>query len=118
VIFDSTTIERPFAEALDANEAVKVFAKLPGWFKVATPLGSYNPDWAVLVMTEAGERLYFVAETKGTLLMDDLRGAEAAKIECGKRHFASIARSATEPAFTVARTVEDLMVKASAIADD
>ena len=55
-------------------------------------LGSDNPDWAVLVMTEAGERLYFVAEAKGTLLMDDLRDAEAAKIEGGKRHFATIAR--------------------------
>lgn len=114
VVFDSTTIERPFAEALDANEAVKVFAKLPSWFKVATPLGSYNPDWAVLVTTEAGERLYFVAETKGTLLMDDLRGAEAAKIECGKRHFATIARSDTEPMFTVARTAEDLLTTAQA----
>lgn len=115
VVFDSTTIERPFAEALDANEAVKVFAKLPSWFKVATPLGSYNPDWAVLVTTQAGERLYFVAETKGTLLVDDLRGAEAAKIECGKRHFATIARSDTEPMFTVARTADDLLVTAAGV---
>ena len=115
VVFDSTTIERPFAEALDANEAVRVFAKLPSWFKVSTPLGSYNPDWAVLVTTEAGERLYFVAETKGTLLMEDLRGAEAAKIECGKRHFATIARSDTEPMFTVARTVDDLLATAAGI---
>jgi type III restriction enzyme len=109
VIYDSITIERPFAEALDGNEAVKVFAKLPAWFKVGTPLGSYNPDWAVLVATESGEKLYFVAETKGVLLMEDLRATEAAKIECGRRHFASIARSAGEPAFTVARTVDDLM---------
>lgn len=116
VIFDSTTIERPFAEALDANEAVKVFAKLPSWFKVATPLGGYNPDWAVLVTTEAGERLYFVAETKGTLLMDDLRGAEAAKIECGKRHFASIALAKNEPVFTVARTTDDLLATAAQVA--
>jgi type III restriction enzyme len=115
VVYDSSTIERPFAEALDANEAVKVFAKLPSWFKVATPLGTYNPDWAVLVTTDGGERLYFVVETKGTLLMDDLRGAEAAKIACGKRHFASIARSDTEPLFTVARTVDDLLTTAAQV---
>jgi type III restriction enzyme len=94
---------------------VKVFAKLPSWFKVATPLGTYNPDWAVLVTTDGGERLYFVVETKGTLLMDDLRGAEAAKIACGKRHFASIARSDTEPLFTVARTVDDLLTTAAQV---
>ena len=116
VIYDSTTIERPFAEALDASEAVKVFARLPSWFTVATPLGTYNPDWAVLVATARGERLYFVAETKGTLVMEDLRGAEAAKIACGKRHFAAIARSATEPAFTIARTLDDLLTEAEMIA--
>lgn len=115
VVWDSSTIERPFAEALDSNEAVKVFAKLPSWFKIATPLGTYNPDWAVLVTTEAGDRLYFVAETKGTLLIEDLRGTEAAKIECGKRHFATIARSAGEPTFTVARTVDDLMTNVQAL---
>jgi len=115
VIWDSSTIERPFAKALDDNEAVKVFAKLPSWFKVGTPLGTYNPDWAVLVTTEAGERLYFVAETKGVLLMEDLRGSEAAKIKCGRRHFDTIARSATEPVFTVARTVDDLMIEVQGI---
>lgn len=115
VVWDSSTIEQPFAEALDSNEAVKVFAKLPSWFKIATPLGTYNPDWAVLVTTEAGDRLYFVAETKGTLLIEDLRGTEAAKIECGKRHFATIARSASEPTFTVARTVDDLMTNVQAL---
>jgi type III restriction enzyme len=114
VIWDSSTIERPFAEALDGNEAVKVFAKLPSWFKIATPLGTYNPDWAVLVTTEEGDRLYFVAETKGALLMEDLRGIEAAKIECGRRHFTTSARSVGEPIFTVARTLDDLMTDAQA----
>lgn len=114
VIWDSSTIERPFAEALDSNEAVKVFAKLPSWFKIATPLGTYNPDWAVLVTTEEGDRLYFVAETKGTLIIEDLRGTESAKIECGKHHFAAIARSEGDPIFTVARTVDDLMTTAQA----
>ena len=52
---------------------MKVYAKLPGWFKVPTPLGTYNPDWAVLVEKDGSERLYFVVETKGSLFTDDLR---------------------------------------------
>ena len=51
---------------------MKVYAKLPGWFKVPTPLGTYNPDWAVLVETDGAERLYFVVETKGGLFKEDL----------------------------------------------
>jgi type III restriction enzyme len=67
VIYDSGGIERTFAEQLEKNEAVKIYAKLPGWFKVPTPLGTYNPDWAVLVEVDGDERLYFVVETKGSL---------------------------------------------------
>src|SRR5699024_9950807 len=63
VIYDSPT-ERDFATELENNDAIKVYAKLPGWFKVPTPLGSYNPDWAILVQQDDAERLYFVAETK------------------------------------------------------
>ncbi len=60
-----------FAEQLEKNEAVKVYAKLPGWFKVLTPLGTYNPGWAGLVDKNREERLYFVLETKSTLFTDD-----------------------------------------------
>ena len=56
-----------FADQLEKNKAVKVYAKLPGWFKVPTPLGTYNPDWAVLVEKDGAERLYFVVETKSSL---------------------------------------------------
>jgi type III restriction enzyme len=77
-------VERTFAEQLEKNEAVKVYAKLPGWFKVPTPLGTYNPDWAVLVEKDGAERLYFVVETKSSLFTDDLRDKEGAKIACGK----------------------------------
>ena len=52
VVYDSPNVERGFAEELERNEAVKVYAKLPGWFQVPTPLGSYNPDWAILVEME------------------------------------------------------------------
>ena len=86
IVYDSDT-EAAFADQLEKNAAVKVYAKLPGWFRVPTPLGSYTPDWAVLIESDAGERLYFVVETKGSLAAGDLRGTEAAKIACGKAHF-------------------------------
>ena len=76
---------------MEKNDAIKLYVKLPGWFKVPTPLGSYNPDWAVLVEEEGKQRLYFVVETKSSLFTDDLRDKESAKIECGRAHFASLA---------------------------
>ena len=90
VVYQSDT-ERTFAEQLEKNEAIKVYAKLPGWFKVPTPLGNYNPDWAVLVEKDGAERLYFVVETKGSLFIDDIRDRESAKIKCGEAHFAALA---------------------------
>jgi type III restriction enzyme len=82
VVYDSDT-ERSFAEDLEKNTAVKLYAKLPGWFTVPTPLGNYNPDWAVVVNADGTDRLYFVVETKSTLFDDALRDSEAAKIACG-----------------------------------
>lgn len=90
VVYDSGT-ERDFAEALESNEAVKVYAKLPGWFKVPTPLGTYNPDWAVLIEKDGLERLYFVVETKSSLFDEDLRDKEGGKIKCGAAHFEALA---------------------------
>ena len=75
---------------MEKNKAVKVYAKLPGWFKVPTPLGTYDPDWAVLVEKDGEERLHFVVETKGSLFTDDLRGTEGAKIKCGEAHFEAL----------------------------
>lgn len=89
VVYESG-IESSFADGLEKNDAIRVYAKLPGWFTVPTPLGPYNPDWAVLVQTDEGERLYFVVETKGSAFVDDLRETEAAKIECGRAHFAAL----------------------------
>lgn len=108
-----TPSEGAFAQALNANEAVRVFAKLPAWFRVPTPLGSYNPDWAVLVQTEAGERLYFVVETKPTNLIDDLHHLEAGKVKCGSKHFEAIAATPGEPRFLQAGGVDDLLKMAS-----
>jgi len=111
VVYDSAGVERTFAEQLEMNEAVKVYAKLPGWFKVPTPLGTYNPDWAVLVEKDGAERLYFVVETKGSLFTDDLRDKESAKIECGKAHFKALQVGETPAQYVVARTIDDLMAR-------
>lgn len=111
VVYDSA-IERDFAESLEKNEAVKVYAKLPGWFKVPTPLGTYNPDWAVLVMLDGQERLYFVVETKGSLFDEDLRDREGGKIKCGSAHFTALASEADAARYVVARSVEDVLAKA------
>src|SRR5205814_1141892 len=98
VVYESDT-EAAFADALEKNDAIKVYAKLPGWFKVPTPLGSYNPDWAVLVEKDGGERLYFVVETKSGLFSDDMREKERAKIECGKAHFKALRVSEASPKY-------------------
>ena len=111
VIYQSDT-ERTFAEQLEKNDAIKVFAKLPGWFKIPTPLGSYNPDWAVLVDKDGTEHLYFVVETKSSLFTDDLRDKESAKIKCGEAHFAELAKHSSRAAqFLKATKIDDLLAK-------
>jgi len=108
VVYDSET-ERDFATALENNNAIKVYAKLPGWFKVPTPLGSYNPDWAVLVDADGKERLYFVIETKSSLFNDDLRDKESAKIECGKAHFKALAVGDSPAKYMVATSADGFL---------
>ncbi|NUU41572.1 type III restriction-modification system endonuclease [Tardiphaga robiniae] len=87
IVYDSE-VERQFARDLDHNENVKLFVKLPSWFKIDTPIGTYNPDWAFV--TERDEKLYFVRETKGTLDSEERRTKENQKIACGRKHFDSI----------------------------
>lgn len=81
-------VERQFARDLDNHENVKLFVKLPSWFKIDTPIGPYNPDWAFV--TEREERLYFVRETKSTLDAEERRTKENQKIACGRKHFATL----------------------------
>lgn len=81
-----SAVEGRFAQDLETREDVKFYIKLPWWFTVKTPIGSYNPDWAIVF--EDDKRVYFVAETKGSLDDDDLRTPEKMKIQCGKKHFA------------------------------
>lgn len=108
VVYDSET-ERTFADQLEKNTAIKVYAKLPGWFTVPPPLGAYNPDWAVLVERDGAERVYFVVETKSGLFDDDLRQKESAKIKCGRVHFQALAVCEQPARYEVARSVADLL---------
>ncbi len=108
VVYDLGT-EAAFADQLEKNSAIKVYAKLPGWFHVPTPLGSYNPDWAILIDTEEGERLYFVVETKSELFLEGLRDQERLKIECGKVHFGALHVREAPARYVVARTVDDVL---------
>ncbi len=90
VVYDSSSIERPYAVELDRSEEVKVFAKLPTKFKIDTPLGSYNPDWAYVEEDEDGkQRVYFVIETKGKQRGEN-RPTEEAKISCAEKHFEAL----------------------------
>jgi len=93
-VYDSD-IEKNFAIDFDNNPDVKLFTKLPNWFKINTPLGTYNPDWAVLIEKDNEEKFYFVVESKGNLFGMDLRNTEVAKIECGKKHFEAIGSKAS-----------------------
>jgi type III restriction enzyme len=97
VAFQSQT-ERDFVEGLDKRDDVKLYLKLPNWFLVRTPVGDYNPDWAIVMEARdehgksAGEKLYMVRETKGegwntAGIGGGLRNDAARKVECGKRHF-------------------------------
>ncbi len=90
VVYDSSTVERPFAVALDNNPDVKMFFKIPDRFKIDTPIGTYNPDWAVYMTKNGEEKLYFILETKGSTDFYDLRTKEQLKIHCGKQHFKAL----------------------------
>lgn len=102
VVYDSG-VEEEFARSFELSDDVRVYAKLPSWFKIDTPLGNYNPDWAVLVEMNGRQRLYFVLESKGSLLTDTLRPTEQAKIDCGREHFKALG---DEVVFTVANNFD------------
>ncbi len=76
-------VENQFARDCESSEDIEFYFKLPFWFKIPTPIGTYNPDWAIVFQGE--KKIYFVAETKSS--GQELRGSEKLKIECGKAHF-------------------------------
>src|SRR5258708_37511982 len=93
VIYDSG-VEKAFVEGLEKRDDVKLYLKLPRWFTVPTPVGNYNPDWAIVIEVRDAfgqptdkPLLYLVRETKDTTRLDDLRSDERRKILCGKSHF-------------------------------
>ncbi len=89
VVFDSTN-ERTFAEKLDTSKEVAVYVKLPNSFFISTPVGHYNPDWAIAFYEGKVKHIYFVAETKGSMSSLQLRLVEEAKIHCAREHFKAI----------------------------
>jgi len=110
VRYDSD-IERKFSEDMDKQDEIKLYAKLPDNFKIETPVGSYNPDWAIVLEKDNKKKeIYFVAETKGGLQTIDLRGKEKAKIACARMHFSVI--SDHEVKYDVVTTINDLLDRA------
>lgn len=117
VVYDSDT-ESQMAQSFEVSDEVKVYTKLPAWFKIDTPLGSYNPDWAVLMEMDGTERLYFVVETKntgtGTVIEDLLKASEQDKIACGRKHFEAIDSGAS---YVVASSYDTLLDQVSIISE-
>ena len=99
-----SNVERSFVADLEKNTGIKLYAKLPRDFRIATPLGSYNPDWAVVAERDGEDRLYLVIETKASLFKGDLRTKEGLKIDCGHRHFEAVADAHPRPACMVHAT--------------
>jgi type III restriction enzyme len=89
IVYDSAN-EQAFATELDTNQDVAVYVKLPKGFYISTPVGHYNPDWAIAFYEGSVKHIYFVAETKGSMNTMELRGIEDAKIHCAKEHFKAI----------------------------
>lgn len=106
IVYDSTN-ERKFATDLDINDAVAVYVKLPEKFYISTPLGHYNPDWAIAFKEGTVKHIYFVAETKGSMRTMDLRDVEKSKIHCAREHFKAI--SSGEVTYDVVDGYDELL---------
>ena len=89
ILYDSSN-ERTFAESVDTSNEVAVYVKLPNGFFISTPVGKYNPDWAIAFHEGKVKHIYFVAETKGSMSTMQLRMVEEAKIHCAREHFKAI----------------------------
>ncbi|GAA2185222.1 DEAD/DEAH box helicase family protein [Leucobacter alluvii] len=109
VVTDSK-IERAFVSELDTSQEVAVYAKLPRGFFIPTPVGDYNPDWAIAFTEGTVKHVYFVAETKGSLSTLQLKGVEDAKIECARKFFASLnAKNGDDVKYDVVTDYSELM---------
>ena len=108
IIYDSTN-ERDFASELDTNTDVAVYVKLPDSFYISTPVGHYNPDWAIAFYEGTVKHIYFVAETKGSMSSMQLRQIEESKIHCAREHFKAI--SGENVVYDVVDSYETLLNK-------
>ena len=108
VVFDSTN-ERKFVEDLDVDSNVAVYVKLPDGFYISTPVGKYNPDWAIAFYKGDIKHIYFVAETKGSMNSMQLRMIEESKIQCAREHFKAI--SGENIVYDVVDSYESLLNK-------
>ena len=106
ILYDSTN-ERDFATEMDVDTEVAVYVKLPDGFYISTPVGHYNPDWAIAFYEGTVKHIYFVAETKGSMSTMQLRGIEDAKISCAREHFKAI--SGDNVVYDVVDSYEDLL---------
>jgi type III restriction enzyme len=106
-VFTDSKIERAFAENLDTSAEVTVYAKLPRGFSIPTPVGDYNPDWAIAFEDGKVKHIYFIAETKGSMSSLELREIEKARIECAKKFFAKI--SSEQVKYDVVNSYEKLI---------
>ena len=108
IVYDSTN-ERNFASELDTNTDVAVYVKLPDSFYISTPVGHYNPDWAIAFYEGTVKHIYFVAETKGSMSSMQLRQIEESKIHCAREHFKAI--SGDNVVYDVVDSYETLLNK-------
>lgn len=108
IVYDSTN-ERDFATELDTNTDVAVYVKLPDGFYISTPVGHYNPDWAIAFYEGSVKHIYFVAETKGSMSSMQLRLIEESKIHCAREHFKAI--SSDKVVYDVVDSYKSLMEK-------
>lgn len=106
IVYDSTN-EMKFAKQLDIADKVAVYVKLPDGFYISTPVGKYNPDWAIAFHEGEVKHIYFVAETKGSMKSMDLRDVEKAKIHCAKEHFKKI--SSDQVVYDVVNGYDELL---------
>lgn len=106
VVVDSKGTEMDFAKQLESNTDVEVYTKLPRGFYINTPMGQYNPDWAIVFREGSVKHVYFIAETKGSMREVDLRETEKSKIACARRHFASLSNSTVK--YDVVTSYDDL----------
>ena len=108
IVFDSSN-EHDFATDLDTNTDVAVYVKLPDGFYISTPVGHYNPDWAIAFYEGTVKHIYFVAETKGSMSSMQLRLIEESKIHCAREHFKAI--SSGEVVYDVVDSYQELLNK-------